>query len=85
MKLKDDPEGLFKEPSAQIASGAPDLTGYGSTEWLRDFLRDPGHTRFYGSHNAMPAFGDQLSEQEINLLVEWLLHRWPELSDFADK
>jgi acetolactate synthase-1/2/3 large subunit len=85
MKPKDDPEGLFQEPGMQRATGAPDLTGYGSAQWLRDFLSDPGHKRFYGSHNAMPAFGDQLSEQELHLLVEWLLHRWPELSASAEQ
>jgi hypothetical protein len=34
MKIDPDPEELFKEPSAQIATGAPDLTGYGSREWI---------------------------------------------------
>jgi ubiquinol-cytochrome c reductase cytochrome b subunit len=79
MKLKEDPEELFKEPSAQIATGAPELMAYGSREWLKDFIRNPADKRFYGSHNAMPAFGDQLSEKELTMLVEWLLHQWPVL------
>jgi ubiquinol-cytochrome c reductase cytochrome b subunit len=78
MKLREDPEELFKEPSTQIATGAPDLADYGSAEWLKDFIRDPGDKRFYGSHNAMPAFADQLTDRELTMLVEWLLHQWPE-------
>lgn len=79
MKVSDDTEGLFSAESAQIATGAPNLTGYGSVEWLREFIRDPGQKRFYASHNAMPGFVDQLTEQELGFVVDWLLHRWPEL------
>lgn len=56
----------------------PVLTGYASRQWLRDFIRDPGHKNFYGKRNAMPAFQGDLSDKEIDLLVDWLLHRWPE-------
>lgn len=77
MKVKNDPDGLFSDESAQIATGAPDLTGYASKEWLHAFLSAPGDKRFFGSHNAMPAFADQLSSRELDLLVDWLLHRWP--------
>lgn len=38
-------------------SEAPDLTGYGSRQWLIDFISDPSHARFYGKDNdRMPAF-----------------------------
>ena len=38
-------------------AGAPDLTGYGSRQWLLDFISDPGKSRFYGDNNdRMPAF-----------------------------
>jgi ubiquinol-cytochrome c reductase cytochrome b subunit len=78
MKIREDPEGLFADTSAQIASGAPDLTGYGSSAWLRDFISDPSSKRFYGSHNAMPGFGKQLTDREMGLIVKFLLHDWPE-------
>ena len=78
MKIVNDPDGLFAEPGAQIATGAPDLTGYGSSEWLREFIGNPGGKKFYGSHNAMPAFGGQLTERELGLIVDFLLHNWPE-------
>src|SRR5258708_39850255 len=39
------------------ASG-PDLTGYGSREWLMKFINDPAHPDLYGERNdRMPAFG----------------------------
>ena len=78
MRVDDDPEGVFADGSAQIATGAPDLTDYGSVEWLREFIANPGDNKFYGSHNAMPGFAKSLTEREINLIVDWLLHRWPE-------
>jgi ubiquinol-cytochrome c reductase cytochrome b subunit len=55
--------------------GAPDLTGIYSTEWLREFIADPSHARFYGDNNdRMPAFGrdDLLTDHEIDMLVRWL-------------
>jgi ubiquinol-cytochrome c reductase cytochrome b subunit len=83
MKIAHDPDGLFADGSAQIATGAPDLTGYGSSAWLRDFLADPGSKRFYGSHNAMPGFGGKLTDRELGLIVDFLLHRWPEMTEKA--
>ncbi len=78
MKIDKDPDGLFADASAQIATGAPDLTGYGSLAWLREFIGDPGNKKFYGSHNAMPGFGDRLTDRELGLIVDFLLHNWPE-------
>ena len=52
----------------------PDLTGYMSAEWIKRFVADPGE--FYPSYdqsgNAMPAFGEQLSEHELDMLARWL-------------
>lgn len=59
---------------------APDLTGYGSREWLAAFISDPEHRRFYGrSNDRMPAFGREgrLDEQAIQLVVDWLRGDWP--------
>jgi len=37
---------------------APDLTGYGSTEWIEGIIRNPAHGRYYGKLNdRMPAYG----------------------------
>ncbi|HLQ43417.1 MAG TPA: cytochrome c, partial [Planctomycetaceae bacterium] len=51
---------------------APMLTGYAGADWLREFLKNPGHSQFYGDNNAMPAFGDRVSEKELDLLVRWM-------------
>jgi ubiquinol-cytochrome c reductase cytochrome b subunit len=61
---------------------APDLTEYGSREWLRGMIADPNQTRFYGDgrNDRMPAFqanphdpaGNLLSNRELDLLINWL-------------
>jgi len=58
---------------------APDLTGYGSREWLIKFINDPSHPNLYGERNdRMPAYGrdGMLSEHEIGLLADWLRGEW---------
>jgi ubiquinol-cytochrome c reductase cytochrome b subunit len=54
---------------------APDLTGYGSREWLIGIIANPKHERFYGTRNdRMPAFGEEkiLDARSIELLADWL-------------
>jgi len=66
------------------AGGAPDLTGWGSREWVVGIITDPTHERFYGSANdRMPRFGTApegarapLSAAEIGLIADWLRGRW---------
>jgi ubiquinol-cytochrome c reductase cytochrome b subunit len=48
----------------------PDLTGYMGTEWLQRFIARPAD--FYKEANAMPAFGEQLSGHDIDMLARWL-------------
>jgi mono/diheme cytochrome c family protein len=65
---------------------APDLTGYGSRQWLLDFVSYPAHERFYEGENndRMPAFAadaqkpanNLLTRQELELLVDWLRGDW---------
>ena len=58
---------------------AVDLTGWGSRQWIIDFINNPGHKRFYGKRNdRMPAFGDKgtLSEKQIQLVTDWLREDW---------
>jgi len=63
---------------------APDLTGYGSREWLIGIISDPAHKRFYGAKNdRMPAYSkapdapgkDILTARQVELLAEWLRGR----------
>jgi ubiquinol-cytochrome c reductase cytochrome b subunit len=59
----------------------PDLTGYGSHEWLVKFISDPAHINFYGERNdRMPSYGTSgmLSEREIGLIADWLRGAWYE-------
>jgi ubiquinol-cytochrome c reductase cytochrome b subunit len=54
---------------------APDLTGYGSVEWLTAIIKNAAHERFYGKRNdRMPIFGEEnrLDDRSITLLVTWL-------------
>lgn len=57
----------------------PNLTGYGSREWMLAFISNPEHERFYGDKNdRMPKFGEEkiLSQQEMSLVVDWLRGEW---------
>lgn len=51
----------------------PSLTNYAGARWLSEFLKNPGHEQFYGSNNVMPAFGERLTEKELDLLVRWMV------------
>ena len=62
----------------------PDLTGYGSREWLISFMSNAAHERFYGKRNdRMPAFGEDqiLSPQAIELIADWLRGTWYDPAD----
>jgi ubiquinol-cytochrome c reductase cytochrome b subunit len=59
----------------------PDLTGYGSQEWLEQMIANPAHERFYGENNdRMPVFADpdqpssihQLTAEQIRILARWI-------------
>ena len=56
----------------------PELNGYGSAEWLKAFIRDPGTAQFYGEKNKMPGYADKMSERELDLLVRWMTGDYPE-------
>lgn len=54
---------------------APDMTGFGSAEWITGIIKNPAHERFYGKKNdRMPTFAEdgRLDEKSIKLLVAWL-------------
>jgi ubiquinol-cytochrome c reductase cytochrome b subunit len=66
------------------AGNAPDLTGYGSRDWLVGIIRDPAHARFYGQKNdRMPAYyrSDKeytLTLRQIEMIADWLHGVWYE-------
>jgi len=63
---------------------APDLTGWGTREWLVGIITDPTHERFYGgSNDRMPRFGvaqdgaaPPLTRRQIELVADWLRGEW---------
>lgn len=56
-----------------VEGAAPNLAGYGSDEWLRAFLRDPGLDLFYGAANEMPSFEPhELSDEDLEAVIFWL-------------
>jgi ubiquinol-cytochrome c reductase cytochrome b subunit len=73
---------------------APDLTGYGSREWLVGMISNPVHARFYPDerNDRMPAFTSDpdhphmnlLQPRELELLVDWLRGDWPEPASFTE-
>jgi quinol-cytochrome oxidoreductase complex cytochrome b subunit/mono/diheme cytochrome c family protein len=67
----------FRKPDEDAT--APDLTGWGSREWLVGVIANPTHERFYGKKNdRMPKFKDDgiLNDQAIGLLADWLRGEW---------
>jgi ubiquinol-cytochrome c reductase cytochrome b subunit len=55
------------------AAGGPTLFKYGSAEWLRGLLRDPGAPSYYDAQNQMPDFGNRLAPEQIDDVVSFLL------------
>jgi len=71
---------------------APDLTGYGSYEWMLGLISDPTHERFYRQENdRMPSFAKDLahpernnvSVRELSLIVDWLRGEYYRADDKA--
>ena len=52
---------------------APDITRIYSANWLRDFLSHPARSQHYGAKNRMPEFASRLSQQDLDLLVRWMV------------
>ncbi|HUY88711.1 MAG TPA: cytochrome b N-terminal domain-containing protein [Pirellulales bacterium] len=87
IKDSDSCARCHKFHDADNSGGAPDLTGYGSREWLTGMISNPNHEQYYGEHNdRMPAFAEHAEDVENNiispanlaLLVDWLRGEWYE-------
>ena len=57
---------------SNVGIGSPDLAGYGSADWLKAFLKNPGSEQFYGAKNRMPSYAGKLLENELDVLVRWM-------------
>ena len=62
----------FTEIGDDDAEGYPNLSGYGSSAWLKSFLSDPGAAQHYGEKNQMPAYAERMTPAELDLLIRWL-------------
>jgi ubiquinol-cytochrome c reductase cytochrome b subunit len=78
---RDCARGCHRFGDAGQLGLAPDLTGYGSYEWMLGLVSDPTHERFYRRENdRMPSFAADLerpqrhsvSVRELSLIVDWL-------------
>ena len=71
-------------PNETALGSAPDLTGWGSREWLVGIIVDPTLERFYGDTNdRMPSFGKaeegaapMLTRRQIEMIADWLRGDW---------
>ena len=69
----------FRKPDDTAT--APDLTGYGSRDWMIAFIKNPAHERFYGNRNdRMPIYGEdnKLDDRTIEFIVAWLRGDYPQ-------
>jgi ubiquinol-cytochrome c reductase cytochrome b subunit len=64
--------GCHAKTTEDEGGGYPTLVNYGSKEWLKSFLADPGNARHYGDKNRMPKFEGRFTDQELDLLVRWM-------------
>jgi ubiquinol-cytochrome c reductase cytochrome b subunit len=51
----------------------PNLGGRGTAGWFAAMIAEPGHVRFFGEKNDMPAFGAKLKPEELTLLADFLV------------
>ncbi len=55
---------------------APEMKGYGSTQWIAWMIATPNHNELYRSRGKqraqMPPFADKLSERDRLLIANWL-------------
>ena len=62
-----------------VGTDSPELTGWGSREWMVAFVSDPTHARFFGRDNdRMPSFGTEksMTQKEIEMVVDWIRGEW---------
>lgn len=65
----------------------PNLSGYGSVAWLKNFISNPGAAQHYAGKNQMPAYANRMTSQELDLLVRWLVRDYPPttVEPYADR
>src|SRR5207244_2454544 len=51
---------------------APNLDAWGSRDWIRSQILDPGSRTNYGGRNHMPRFGDRMTDRELGMVVDFV-------------
>jgi len=62
-----------------VGVDSPELTDWGSRQWMIEFVHDPAHPRFFGRDNdRMPSFGKEksMTDREIEMVVDWIRGEW---------
>lgn len=78
---------LFEEKGCQACHAradeeprsGPSLDGYASRAWIQGAIKTPGHARYYGDLNQMPAFEGRLTDQELDDVIACLQTATPPL------
>lgn len=76
------------QPDDSVAGSYPTLAQYGSSAWLKDFIRHPDAVRHYGTKDRMTSFSpEKLSDVDLDLLVRWLTRDYTAtaVSDYANQ
>jgi ubiquinol-cytochrome c reductase cytochrome b subunit len=72
----------YEDDGDFLGLGAPNLTHYGSRTWIYRQIHDPGASTQYGELNDMPAFDDQLTPHDIQMVTAFLRLQRFEAIDF---
>lgn len=68
------PVGSAESLGDGAGPGYPTLTGYASKEWIKSFIKNPGHDSFYGKdNNLMPVFEENMTQKELEQIVNWFV------------
>jgi ubiquinol-cytochrome c reductase cytochrome b subunit len=62
---------LYDGDGAWMFEG-PDMKGYASLAWIEGQVRNPGAESQYGELNEMPAFEEDLDDNDIRMVSSWL-------------
>lgn len=66
------------------SGGGPNLSGHGSAPWVARVIRDSSAEDLYGESAVMPKFEGKLSDEEIDLLAQFVASRRHVGDDTAD-
>jgi ubiquinol-cytochrome c reductase cytochrome b subunit len=62
-----------------VGTDSPELTGWGSRDWMIGMVSDPTHQKYFGRDNdRMPSYLKEksLSPKEIEMVVDWIRGEW---------